>query len=233
MAVDYEAVRESLGKGEVLLDFAEIPHKTQPREYVCYEIRREYEYPRVHRLCNLGQLDSLLTLEGGERSRLYSGESGAALEQLIGRRMRGIIGNARTVYYVPDGEFYRIALEEITVEGQPLCERYSMRCLSSARWLCEPTQTGNITGATIYGGLDYGEGTFRPLPSTAKEASAVAAQIGSAAKVVTGSDGTKRRFLLANYRNVNVLPVDGAELVGGERRGHRRVYDRVLPRIGW
>ncbi|MGN0223088.1 MAG: CHAT domain-containing protein [Muribaculaceae bacterium] len=207
MDVDYDAVRRSLGKGEVLLDFAEIPHKQQPREYVCYEIRREYEYPRVHRLCNLGQLDSLLTLEGGERSRLYSGESAVAMEQLIGQRLADIIGKARTVYYVSDGEFYRIAIEAITVDGQPLCEHYSMRCLSSARQLCELSQTGNITGAMVYGGLDYGEGTFRPLPNSGIEASAVAAQIGTAATLVTGSDGTKRRFLLTNFDKVDILHI--------------------------
>ena len=207
MDVDYEAVRQLLGKGEVLLDFAEIPHKMQPREYVCYEIRREYEYPRVHRLCNLGQLDSLLTLEGGERSRLYSGESAVAMEQLVGQRLAGIIGKARTVYYVPDGEFYRIAIEAITTNGQPLCERYSMHCLSSARQLCERSQTGAITGAMVYGGLDYGEGTFRPLPNAAREASAVAAQIGTSATLVTGADGTKRRFLLTNFGKVDILHI--------------------------
>lgn len=205
MDVDYEAVRQSLGKGEVLLDFAEIPHKTKPREYLCYEIRREYEYPRVHRLCNLGQLDSLLTLEGGERSRLYSGESAAAMEQLVGRRLAGIIGKARTVYYVPDGEFYRIALEAITVDGQPLCERYEMRYLSSARQLCVADATGGIAGAMVYGGLDYGEGSFRPLPNAAREASAVAAQLGPQATLVTGANGTKRRFQLTNFDKVDIL----------------------------
>lgn len=207
MDVDYTDVRQALANDQVLLDFAEIPHRNIPREYVCFEIRRDYQYPRIHRLCNITRIDSLLQLEGGDRARLYSGESAQAMQQLIGDRLGQIVGDARTVYVVPDGEFHRIALEAIPVGGKLLCERYDLHRLTSARELCLQPAVGRIDQATVYGGIDYGEGSFKPLAATQSEAQAIARRLGDAATVLSGYEGSKGRFLFDDYSNVNIIHI--------------------------
>lgn len=62
MNIDFETVRNSLGKNEVLLDFAEVNYTVSQRGlgYVCYEIRCDYQYPRIHEICFKSQIDSPL-----------------------------------------------------------------------------------------------------------------------------------------------------------------------------
>ena len=112
-AVGYEEVRNSLKDGEVLLDFADFKPKSKPRQYVCYEIRRDSKYPEVHFVCDGARLDSLLALERGRWGNLYTGEAGVDMASIVGEPLSRIIKDAETVYYVPSGVFHKLALEAI------------------------------------------------------------------------------------------------------------------------
>lgn len=95
--ITYSDVKAKLKDDEVLLDFADFKPLSKPRQYVCFEIRRNQTRPKVHYVCNGAELDSLLSLEGGVWSNLYTGEAAADMARIVGRPLAAIIGDARTV----------------------------------------------------------------------------------------------------------------------------------------
>lgn len=156
--IRYEDIKKNLRDDEVLLDFTDYKPASRPRQYICFEIRKNQKYPKWHYLCNGGEIDSLLNLEKGRWGNLYSGEAAEEMERIIGRPLSDIIGKAKRVYYVPSGMIHKISPEAISYNGkQTMGERYEFRRLSSARELVD-RKPHTIGGeAQLYGGLTYGE----------------------------------------------------------------------------
>lgn len=207
--IDYQVVTNSLKEGEVLLDFSNIRSGGSVKNIYCFEIRRGQRYPRLHKLFKEDEVYALLKEDGGDWSRLYSGEGGESLRTLIGEKLRGIIGGAQTVYYVPAGMTHKIALEAIEGGDGLLGDRYRFKRLSSARELLNPKREYQIHSACLYGGLDYGdspqegmkEGNSRSVYGELKhsltEVEGIRKELGRKRiiKMFTGGEGSKESLL--------------------------------------
>lgn len=215
-SIHYEDVRDALGPDEVLLDFSDFKGRTQPRRYVCFEIRRGQRYPKVHRLFSGEEIDSLVTFERGVWSNLYSGESAGGLARIVGRSLREIIGDARTVYYVPSGVVHRLSPEAIPADddGRLLGDIYDMRRLSSAREVTSAPRGGVPATACLFGGLEYDApglegirgGSLAPLPRSLEEVTDISAVIGGA-RLYRGADGTVESFMAMSGDSPDVIHV--------------------------
>lgn len=207
-AVGYEQVRNSLKNGEVLLDFADFKPKGKPRQYVCYEVRKNLKYPKVHHICSEARLDSLLALEDHRWSNLYTGEAGDEMASMIGNPLRQIIGNAKTVFYVPSGMFHKLAIEAIPDGEVRLGDRYSFRRLSSGRELAVESPDGIAGDATLYGGLAYGPDVME-LPRSGQEVSEIAGTLSGKIRtdLRTGNEGTKESFMALGGGSADVVHV--------------------------
>lgn len=195
-AVGYEEVRNSLKDGEVLLDFADFKPKSKPRQYVCYEIRRDRKYPEVHFVCDGARLDSLLALERGRWGNLYTGEAGEDMASIVGEPLSRIIKDAETVYYVPSGVFHKLAVEAIPLGERRLGDMHAFRRLSSARELAAADAADGFDSACIYGGLTYGA-DIKPLVRSAQEVEDISATLGGVVdtRVRMADKGTKESFM--------------------------------------
>ena len=195
-SVGYEEVRNSLKDGEVLLDFADFKPKSKPRQYVCYEIRRDSKYPEVHFVCDGARLDSLLALERGRWGNLYTGEAGVDMASIVGEPLSRIIKDAETVYYVPSGVFHKLALEAIPLGERRLGDMHAFRRLSSARELAAADAADGFDSACIYGGLTYGA-DIKPLVRSAQEVEDISATLGGVVdtRVRMADKGTKESFM--------------------------------------
>lgn len=195
-SVGYDRVRNSLKEDEVLLDFADFKPRSKPRQYVCYEIRRDRKFPKVHYICNGSELDSLLRLENNVWGNLYTGEAGDDLAALIGSRIESIVGSAGKVYYVPSGIFHKLAVEAIPLDGRRLCDSHSFTRLSSARELVDDSAVDMSGDACLYGGLTYGA-DLKPLGHSRREVEQIAEIMKGvvAPHVLAGEDGTKESFM--------------------------------------
>lgn len=213
--ITYKDVKAKLKDDEVLLDFADFKPLSKPRQYVCFEIRRNQTRPKVHYVCNGAELDSLLTLEGGVWSNLYSGEAAADMARIVGRPLAAIIGDAHTVYYVPSGVFHKLAVEAVPMgDEDAACDRFDFRRLSSARELLSPDRSLPSSTAQLYGGLNYDYGIAEPpsekrlkeLPRSLKEVREIS-RLMDADKVtlLTGDLGVKSTFLGMDGRSPDVL----------------------------
>lgn len=213
--ITYKDVKAKLKDDEVLLDFADFKPLSKPRQYVCFEIRRNQTRPKVHYVCNGSELDSLLTLEGGVWSNLYSGEAAADMARIVGRPLAAIIGDARTVYYVPSGVFHKLAVEAVPMgDEDAACDRFDFRRLSSARELLSPDRSLPSSTAQLYGGLNYDYGIAEPpsgkrlkeLPRSLKEVREISRLMGAdKVTLLTGDLGVKSTFLGMDGRSPDVL----------------------------
>lgn len=202
----YEQVRNILKEGEVLLDFADFKPKSKPRQYVCYEIRRDQKHPTVHYICNGAELDSLLTLENHRWGNLYSGEAGTEMASIIGKPLRKIIGNSGTVYYVPSGVFHKLAIEAIPLGEKRLGDTCSFYRLSSARELIADNAARHSKSAQLYGGLTYGV-DVKPLLRSLQEVTEISNMLDGIMeqKTFVADKGTKESFMQMNCNAPSII----------------------------
>lgn len=195
-SIGYEQVKNGLKEGEVLLDFADFKPKSKPRQYVCFKICHDQEYPSVHYICNGAELDSLLTLENYKWSNLYTGEAGEDMAAIIGKPLGEIIDGAETIYYVPSGIFHKFAIEAIPMGEKRFGDDRSFYRLSSARELVFEGKNHQAGSAQLYGGLTYGD-DIKPLAKSLQEVEDIIATLNETMSVypLTANDGTKESFL--------------------------------------
>lgn len=205
-SIGYEKIRNNLKDGEVLLDFADFKPKSKPRQYVCYEIRREKKFPTVHYICNGAELDSLLALENHRWGNLYSGEAGADMTSVIGNPLRKIIGDSKTVYYVPSGIFHKLSIEAIPIEEHRLGDNYSFYRLSSARELIADNAARHSKSAQLYGGLTYGV-DVKPLLRSLQEVTEISDMLDGIMeqKTFVADKGTKESFMQMNCNAPSII----------------------------
>ena len=205
-SIGYEQVRSNLKNGEVLLDFADVKPKSKPRQYICYEIRRDQKYPTVHYICNGAELDSLLTLENHRWGNLYSGEAGTDMASIIGKPLRKIVGDSKTAYYVPSGVFHKLAIEAIPLDGERLGDACSFYRLSSARELVADNAIKSSNTAQLYGGLDYGD-DIKPLARSMQEVTVISDMLDGVMErqTLVADKGTKESFMQMNCNAPNII----------------------------
>lgn len=154
--VDFDDIRASLGAGDVLIDFCD--YKVQgygERKHVAYIIRRDMDYPLIVNMFAQQQLDSLEA--ASKDGSLYDGTTAAEAVRLLWQPLAPYTSGGGTIYYVPSGLMYRIALEALPLaDGQLLGNSCHMVRLSSARQITtrRATVDGDAT-AVLYGGLTF------------------------------------------------------------------------------
>lgn len=207
-SIGYDKVKDNLKDGEVLLDFADFKPKSKPRQYVCYEIRRDWQYPTVHYICNGAELDSLLSLESYRWANLYSGEAGTDLATIIGRPLNEIISNAKSVYYVPSGIFHKLAIEAIPDGKQRLGDNHTFYRLTSAREIATNNHTSEVNSAQLYGGLIYGP-DIKPLAQSLLEVEEISAKLNGVidSQILTGNNGTKESFMQLSCNATDIIHI--------------------------
>lgn len=205
-SIGYEQVRNNLKEGEVLLDFADFKPKSKPRQYICYEIRRNHKHPSVHYICNGAELDSLLTLENHRWGNLYSGEAGREMASMIAVPLRQIINDAKRVYYVPSGIFHKLAIEAIPLGGNRLGDHYSFYRLSSARELAADNAMRPSNSVQLYGGLTYGD-DIKPLTRSLQEVTDISNMLNGVMvqHTLVADKGTKESFMQLDCNAPNII----------------------------
>lgn len=191
--ISYNDVKSMLKDDEVILDFTDYKPRSKPRQYVCFEIRKNQKYPKLHYVCNGVEIDSLLNLERGKWSNLYTGESAQDMARIVGVPLANIIKESKTVYYVPSGIFHKLSVETILSGENLLGDCYDFHRLSSARELISNVPLKVEKSATLYGGLNYGN-NLKSLPRSLEEVLDISKKIPNSV-VLSGNLGDKESFL--------------------------------------
>lgn len=152
---DYRQVKNSLKNGEVLIDFVDFTTLQKERRYAVYLIRKDRKYPLLLSLFSQKELEELL--RQGPVDLLYRADRAPRLLELLWRQVQPYVSEGETVYYVPSGDVYRLALESLPADdGRLLGEHYRFVRLSSARELARQSVSSDaVRTAALYGGLQY------------------------------------------------------------------------------
>lgn len=194
--ITYDDVKSRLREDEIILDFTDYKPKSKPRQYVCFEIRKNQRYPKLHYVCNGEEIDSILNLEKGKWSNLYSGESAHDMARIVGNPLSNIIKDSKTVYYVPSGVFHKLSIEAIPAGDNLLGDCHDFHRLSSAREIFANNSLNEVNSALLYGGLNYGSG-IKTLSHSLAEVTDISKMVVNS-YVLSGNHGDKESFLKLN-----------------------------------
>lgn len=235
MEVDYNVVKKSLGKNEVLIDFTDFVPDAGDRRYAAYIVNRKQKYPLLKPLFAESQIDSL----GIARPDMYYDKDFAAdVIELLWNPLNEHIKEGATVYYVPSQMLFQVCLESLPLEdGTLLGDHYHFVRLSSARELVKERNKSKATSAVLYGGLQYdlapdvmaqnarqydlssllpmrggdmlrGDSVFRELPGSKVEVEKIADILnrsGFEVRPYMGMDGTEESFLNMHGQSPRIL----------------------------
>jgi CHAT domain-containing protein len=114
-------------------------------------------------------------------ARQDEAKAAAELQRLVWDRIATAIPpGTTTLYLTPDGDLARLPWAALPVGGgQVLLEKYALAQVPHGTWLLDQLMFGKKSDGAdsllTVGGVDYGPGTWTPLPGTAAEARAIAA----------------------------------------------------------
>ena len=153
MDVDYNSVKKSLGKNDVLIDFTDFVPNAGGRRYAAYIVNKKQKYPLLKPLFAESQIDSLGIVRP---DMFYDKDFAAEVIKLLWNPLKEHIVEGSTVYYVPSQMLFQVCLESLSLEdGTLLGDHYHFVRLSSARELVRKQNKSNAASAVLYGGLQY------------------------------------------------------------------------------
>ena len=235
MDVDYNAVKKSLKKNDVLIDFTDFIPDAGDRRYAAYIVNKKQKYPLLKSLFAESQIDSL----GIVRSDMfYDKDFTTDVIRLLWNPLKEHITDGATIYYVPSQMLFQVCLESLPLEdGSLLGDHYHFVRLSSARELVKERNKFNTTSAVLYGGLQYdlelsvmaenakkydlsslmvmrggdivrGDSIFRELPGSKVEIERISEILKQLKFKVTpyiGMNGTEESFLSMHGKSPQIL----------------------------
>ncbi len=235
MDVDYNAVKKSLGKNDVLIDFTDFVPNAGGRRYAAYIVNKKQEYPLLKPLFAESQIDSLGIVRP---DMFYDKDFAAEVIKLLWNPLKEHIVEGSTVYYVPSQMLFKVCLESLPLEdGTLLGDHYHFVRLSSARELVREQNKSNAASAILYGGLQYdlepdvmaenakqydlsslmvmrggdivrGDSIFRELPGSKVEVERITTILNRSKLEVTsytGMNGTEESFLSMHGKSPRIL----------------------------
>ena len=235
MDVDYNAVKKSLGKNDVLIDFTDFVPDAGGRRYAAYIVNKKQKYPLLKPLFEESQIDSLGIVRP---DMFYDKDFAADVIDLLWSPIKEYIAEGSTVYYVPSQKLFQVCFESLPLEdGTLLGDHYHFVRLSSARELVREQNKSNAASAVLYGGLKYdlepdvmaenakqydlsslmvmrggdivrGDSIFRELPGSKMEVERIAEILNLFKFEVmpyTGMNGTEESFLGMHGKSPRIL----------------------------
>ena len=235
MDVDYDVVKKSLGKNEVLIDFTDFVPDAGDRRYAAYIVNKKQKYPLLKPLFAESRIDSLGIVRP---DMFYDKDFAADVINLLWNPLKEHIAEGATVYYVPSQKLFQVCLESLPLDdGTLLGDHYHFVRLSSARELVRERNKFNSTSAVLYGGLQYdlepnvmaenakqyalsslmvmrggdivrGDSIFRELPGAKVEIERITGILKQTEFEVTpymGMDGSEESFLNMHGKSPRIL----------------------------
>ena len=235
MDVDYNSVKKSLGKNDVLIDFTDFVPNAGGRRYAAYIVNKKQKYPLLKPLFAESQIDSLGIVRP---DMFYDKDFAAEVIKLLWNPLKEHILEGSTVYYVPSQMLFQVCLESLPLEdGTLLGDHYHFVRLSSARELVRKQNKSNAASAILYGGLQYdlepnvmaenakqydlsslmvmrgdyivrGDSIFRELPGSKVEVERISEILNRSKFEVTpytGVNGTEESFLSMHGKAPRIL----------------------------
>ena len=211
ICMNYQDVQTHLKNKEVVVDFYK-----HLGTYFAFVVSYDSNKVDVFEVCSDRDIKKL------NKNKCYGTDS---VYNIIWKPLESVIDSASTVYFIPDGELYSLALESADLTQKRIYHR-----LSSSRQICLERDSFLGKDAVVYGGIDYDvdscgqkmngtpqkctlrslRETLDFLPGSQKEATEISGilnQNGFKVNLLTGQSATEESFKKLSDTSVNVLHV--------------------------
>lgn len=209
--INHQDIRNHLQKDEVIVDF----YKSF-NTYFAFVVSYDNDQVNVFKVCSEQDIAKLY------KNKCYGTDS---VYNIIWKPLESVIDSASTVYFIPDGELYSLALESADLTQKRIYHR-----LSSSRQICLERDSFLGKDVVVYGGIDYDvdscgqkmngtpqkctlrslRETLDFLPGSQKEATEISGilnQNGFKVNLLTGQSATEESFKKLSDTSVNILHV--------------------------
>ena len=209
--INHQDIRNHLQKDEAIVDF----YKSF-NTYFAFVVSYDNDQVNVFKVCSEQDIAKLY------KNKCYGTDS---VYNIIWKPLESVIDSASTVYFIPDGELYSLALESADLTQKRIYHR-----LSSSRQICLERDSFLGKDVVVYGGIDYDvdscgqkmngtpqkctlrslRETLDFLPGSQKEATEISGilnQNGFKVNLLTGQSATEESFKKLSDTSVNILHV--------------------------
>ncbi len=220
----FEDVRDALGPGEALVDFARVRDEI----YLAWVVLPGAREAKQIVLGRTADVDAAAegfraaVLEATEPDEQRLRDAGARVREVLWSRLEEAVGDAHTVYLVPDGALGAVPFAAIPrSDGRALVESHLLAWLETAQAIVPRKRSSKVAeGALIVGAVDYGPPAsggsmlFGPLKATGPELDGIVERLrrGGEDKAIAlrGAQATEARFReLAPGRRILHLATHG------------------------
>lgn len=192
-SASYLDIRDRLLPNECVVEIVRAPSLDFGADkYFAILLRNGWNEPKLIGLPDSGQMSSILLY-----NNIYASADSEVYKH-IWKPIEKHLVPGDVVYYSPDGLMNLMNISAISDgEGMSVSEKYHLRqCVSTANVDNRDFYSDNQT-VVLFGGLDYGDGFFKPLSSAVdeiKEIATLAEDYGRTVDVNSGLNGSERAF---------------------------------------
>jgi len=148
-----------LDRKTVLIDFTDYVKNDGAHIYAAFILRKGMNAPRLIKVFEQSNLDSLINRNNGKYADLYEDYNSEILYKIILQPLMSEITDAQRIFFVPSGILNQIAVEAIKMpDGQIMGEKYDVIRLTNSKELLNYKNRNRINDfktAWLYGGLEY------------------------------------------------------------------------------
>lgn len=253
--IKWKDVRKSLGKSDCAIEFVQYFGKNDEKRLGCIVLKNNSKKPLFIDLCSTDSLLSLpltnlhtigsaiVTSVSTVKDTLYNDKR---LPKLIwNKSLLTAIGDAKKVYFAPDGLLHQLAIEYMMPDTTKICYR-----LTSTRNLTQKRKSPKMESALLCGGIAYGAQilpnvkdndvvayrflaphttTIKDLPGARKEVDSIYSYRNNPKDtLLVGEAATDEALLRAMNRHYDVIHLSTHGYFGG-RIG---IYNDIKPLLG-
>ena len=153
--ISYESLRKVLKDNEVVVDFVDHISERYGRKYVAFVYRKDWQAPLLVPVCTQVDLDSF-NMPETRPDAIYGRKYSSQFVDLLWKPLEQYVHEGDVVYMIPSGDLHLISFDSFQLRDRSLLgSRYDFVRLSSARELMERAESGSVSDAVLYGGLQY------------------------------------------------------------------------------
>ena len=157
--LSWKEIKDALKESQAAIEIIRFDYYSKdsigPSYYVATIVTPDSSLPHYVYLCEESELSSLLNRSN--KDNIYSNErSGRQLTQLIWDKLTPYIGNAKTIYFSPDGLLCQLAVEALPLSKDSVySDAYDIVRCSSTKYILQQHKENRPTHVDLFGGIQY------------------------------------------------------------------------------
>lgn len=156
----WEDIKESLTNKQAAVeilryDYSEPVNPVESTYYIATIVSKDFDIPQYVYLFEESDLSSLVNSSNKDNIYDYN-RNGRQLSEMIWSKLLPYIGDAKTIYFSPDGMLCQLAVEALPLsEDSVYGDAYDIVRCSSTKYILQQRKEDQPTSVDLFGGIQY------------------------------------------------------------------------------